>query len=244
MFRYLTGLSIVILFLFASFGQIRAAVTVDTSSSTADFTLGGTRINALTFTHTVSGAGEVLYVGVSNNRTLTANPTQFGCPVALPAAGTVTAISYGSQTNFEPLTRQDNALLDTIVSPNGCASVEVFRLKNPTPGTNVAISVMIPTGGDYVVIGAVSLIGADSSTPAAGALVPASGSSAAPAVTVSTPFNGLVLDTIAAEFNSLSISKAQIKSEDGVYPAKLPIRRRPIMSAREAPYPALPVHPS
>lgn len=205
MFRKSIKLSFIVLFTLASFGQIRAAVTVDSTSSTADFTLGGVRANPITFMHTVSGAGEVLYVGVSNNRTLTANPTQFGCPVALPATGTVTAISYGSQTNFEPLTRQDNNLLDTIVSPNGCASVEVFRLKNPTPGINVTISVSIPTGGDYVVIGAVSFIGADSSTPAAGALVPASGSSATPAVTVSTPFNGLVLDTIAAEFNSLSV---------------------------------------
>jgi hypothetical protein len=180
-----------------------AAVTVDATSNTADFTLGGVRSNPITFQHTIAGAGEVLYVGVSNNRTLTTTPTQFGCATTLPPTGTVTAISYGGRTDFERFTTQTTNL-NAVLSPNGCASVEVFRLKNPPTGTNT-LSVTIPTGGDYVVIGAISFIGADSSTAAQGALVPAAGSSANPTVVVSTPTNGLVLDTIAAEYNSLDI---------------------------------------
>jgi hypothetical protein len=190
---------------FFSTFSANAAVTVDSTSNTADFTLGGVRNSPLTFQHTIAGAGEVLYVGVSNNRTLTATPTQLGCPEALPTAatGTVTALNYGGRMDFERFTTQTTNL-NAVLSPNGCASVEVFRLKNPPTGTNT-LSVTIPTGGDYVVIGAISFIGADSSTATQGALVPAAGASANPTVVVPTPTNGLVLDVIAAEYNSLDI---------------------------------------
>ncbi len=190
---------ICVLFLFVSVGQINA-ISVDTVTSTSDFTLAGARTAPVTVPHSISNAQEVLYVGVSNNRTTTQNPLVGGCPVALPVTGTVPpgGLSYGGRTDFERYTTPTTNL-NAVVSPNFCTSVEIFRLKNPPTGANT-LSVTVTGGGDYLVIGAISFTGVDSSTTTAGMLAPASGSDRFPTVTVPTPNNGLVLDVIAAEF--------------------------------------------
>ncbi len=179
------------------------AIGVDSSSNTADFTLGGVRTGALTFSHTVFGAGEVLYVGVTNNRTTTAVPAASGCLGTLTAAGTVTAISFGARTDFERYTTPMTNL-NAVVSGNGCVSVEIFRLKNPPAGTNT-ISVTIPNGGDYVYLGAVSLFGVNPADSTAGGLRSNTGVNDSPNLTVPTTTNDFVLDVLGAEFNSLSV---------------------------------------
>lgn len=182
------------------------AITVDNVTSVADFTAGGARSSAINFSHTILGSNEVLYVGVTNNRTTIAIPTPFGCSSTLTPGGTVTNISFGSQTNFERLTTRDTGA-SAVVAPTGCVSVEVFRLKNPNPGTST-ISVTIPSGGDYVVIGAISFLGVDTSTPAVNSLEPAAGTNQNPAVTIagSNTYNGIALDVIGAEFASQDIA--------------------------------------
>lgn len=209
-----------ILFLFF-LGEQTYAITFDNAGSVGDFTLGGVRVDTstppnprpLTFTLNINAAANALYVGVSNNRTLTAMPGTGGCPatgVQLSTTGTVTNITTTNgttaRTDFERYTTSGTIAQNAVVSPNGCASVEIFRLKNPPSGTNT-ISVSIPAGGDYIVIGAASFIGVDlSNQPSTvGALNPNSGAGSNPSVTVSTPANGIVLDTVADEFSALDI---------------------------------------
>lgn len=201
MSRKIFNLTFICFLILASITSSKA-ITVDEVTNFANFTLGGAR-TPITIPHNIDMMQEVLYVGVSNNRTDVAIPTITGCTLKLPPTGTVTQISYTDGTvtrsDFEPLTRSDNPALDTILSPNGCTSVEMFRLKNPPTG-NGTLTVNIPAGGDYLVIGVISFIGVDSSTSPTGALVPAFGTSKFPTVTVPTPFNGIVLDTVAAEY--------------------------------------------
>ncbi len=179
------------------------AIGVDASSNTADFTLGGARSGNLTFTHTIAGAGEVLFVGITNNRTLTAVPVGSGCVGTLTTAGTVTAISYGARTDFERYTTP-TLNLNSVVSGNNCVSVEIFRLKNPAVGTNT-ITVTIPNGGDYVYLGAVSLTGVNTFDSTAGALRSNTGTNNSPTLTVPTTPNDFVLDVLGAEYNSLTV---------------------------------------
>lgn len=195
---------IFVLALFAPVAEIYA-ISFDNATNFADFTLGGARGAPITFQHSTGMAANALYVGVSNNRTTGTAPVVGGCPVPLPATGTVTAISYGGRTDFEPLTRSDINALDTVVSANGCASVEIFRLKTPPTGNNT-LSVTVPAGGDYLVIGVISFSAVDLSTSPTGALYPATGNDASPTVTVPTASNGIVVDTIAAEFSGLDIT--------------------------------------
>lgn len=181
------------------------AVTIDTASRSnrGDFTLGGVRTTPLTLTVNIQEAGEVLYVGVSNNTTLTATPTQLGCLATLPPTGTVSAITYNNVAGFTRYTTPTTNF-NAVVSPNGCTSVEVFRFINPPTGAGT-LSVNIPVGGDYVVIGAVAAIGADSQFSTAGALFSATGTGGTPTLTVPTTAGDFVLDVIAAEFNSLDL---------------------------------------
>lgn len=204
-------LTLILLNAFSVF--IQAQITVDNSSSVANFTTGGVRTNPVTFNHTITNNGEVLYVAVSNNITLVPIPTTGGCATQLPPTGTVPtvagvpSISYTvgmtTQMTFERYTTNDAVPLNAIVSPNGCTSVEVFRLINPTVGTGT-ISVDVPVGGDYLVIGAVSFNAVNQSTPTAGALIASRGTSAAPSVSVPTSPNDFVLDALATEFVSQS----------------------------------------
>lgn len=190
-------------FLFSAAIQV-SAITKDDATNKADFTAGGVRSAPLTFQHTIASNNEVLYVGVSNNTTTL--DVNLACAPFLTSVGTVSNISFGSQTNFERLTVRGTGA-NAIASADGCTSVEIFRLINPTPGT-ATISVTIPTGGDYVVIGAISFTGVDTSTPAAMALEPATGTTQNPAVTIAgtNTYNGIVLDTIAAKYAAQDIT--------------------------------------
>lgn len=217
---------LLLLVLFALSAVTKAQISVDNTSSVSDFTLFGVRLNPVTFSHTITNNGEVLYVGISNNITGTQAPATPGCTnlTRLTTAGTVTAISYGSQTNFEPYTT--NALDPTsraVISPDGCTSVEIYRLINPQPGT-ATISVTVTGGGDYLVIGAVSFSGVSQSTPTAGGLNGFRGTSTAPTATVATGANDFVLDVVAAEFAAGLIdvdasSTGQTERYSGMFPA-------------------------
>ena len=176
----------------------RAAITVENFSSTANFAVGGVRPDAVTFSHTVSGAGRVLYIGVSTTRTEVVAPTTCA-PLSTPI---VTAISYNGKTtaDFDRLTTPVTNL-PTVFAPDNCSAVEILRLVNPPAGTaNVSVTAAI--SGDYLVIGAVSLLGVDQTTSASGALLSASGTNNAPTITVPTAAGNTVLDTVAAEFNA------------------------------------------
>lgn len=185
------------------------AIGVDNVSSAGNFSLGGVRVAPVTQTHTISSAQEVLYVGVSNAQTLV------GGICTLTPGGTVppNGISYGARTDFQRYTTRTTTL-NAVVSPNLCATVEVFRLVNPPTGTNT-LSVTVTGGGDYVVIGAISFTGVDATTTTAGMLDNASGNSASPSVIVQTPNNGIVLDVIAAEFNAGQALPSQTLQYDG-----------------------------
>lgn len=181
--------------------QIKA-ITVDTNSRSnlGDFTSGGVRNTPLTLTVNIQGAGEVLYVGVSNNRSFIGVPT-LGCPVTLSPTGSVSAITFNGVNGSRYTT---SGGLNAIVSPNGCTSVEVFRFVNPAAGAGT-LSVTVPSGGDYLVIGAVAMIGVSSSGSTTGALYSATGNSANAGLTVSTTPDDYVLDVLASEYNSLSV---------------------------------------
>ena len=178
------------------------AITIDTNSRSnlGDFTTGGVRNTPLTLTVNIQEAGEVLYVGVSNNRTFIGVPT-LGCPAPLSPTGSVSAITYNGVSAFARYTTSGS--LNAIVSPNGCASVEVFRFISPPVGAGI-LSVTVPVGGDYLVIGAVAAIGVDSSVSTTNALFSATGNSASPTLIVPTTPDDFVLDVLASEYNSLS----------------------------------------
>jgi len=202
MFSFFTKIFPVFLCLVFGVSQIKA-ITVDTNSRSnrGDFTTGGIRTTPLTLTVNVQEEGETLYVGVSNNRTFIGVPT-LGCPAPLSTTGSVSAITYNGVSGFTRYTTSGN--LNAIVSPNGCASVEIFRFANP-PGGAGTLSVTIPSGGDYVVVGAVAMIGVDSSIPTTNALFSATGNSASATLNVATTPDDFVLDVLASEYNSLSV---------------------------------------
>lgn len=201
MFSIFTKIIPVVLCLAFGVFQLKA-ITVDTNSRSnlGDFTTGGVRNAPLNLTVNIQQAGEVLYVGVSNNRAFIGVPT-LGCPVTLSPTGSVTAITYNGVAVSRYTTTSG---LNAIVSPNGCTSVEVFRFVNPPTGAGT-LSVTNPAGGDYLVIGAVAMIGASSSSSTANALFSATGTSANASLTVPTTPDDLVLDVLASEFNSLSV---------------------------------------
>lgn len=202
MFSIFTKIFPVVLCLACGVFQLKA-ITVDTNSRSnlGDFTTGGARNAPLNLTVNIQGAGEVLYVGVSNNRAFIGVPT-LGCPVTLSPTGSVTAITYNGVAGSRYTTTTGG--LNAIVSPNGCTSVEVFRFVNPPAGAGT-LSVTVPAGGDYLVIGAVAMIGVNASTSTANALFSATGTSAGASLTVPTTPDDLVLDVLASEFNSLSV---------------------------------------
>lgn len=201
MFSFFINFFTVVLCLVFGVFQIKA-ITVDTNSRSnrGDFTSGGVRNTPLTLTVNIQGAGEVLYVGVSNNRSFIGVPT-LGCPVTLSPTGSVSAITFNGVAGSRYTT---SGGLNAIVSPNGCASVEVFRFVNPAAGAGT-LSVTVPSGGDYLVIGAVAMIGVSSSSSTTNALLSATGNSANVSLTVPTTTDDYVLDVLASEYNSLSV---------------------------------------
>lgn len=202
MFSFFTKIFPVVLCLVFGVSQIKA-ITVDTNSRSnrGDFTTGGIRSAPLTLTVNIQEEGETLYVGVSNNRTFIGVPT-LGCPAPLSPSGAVSAITYNGVAGFTRYTTSGG--LNAIVSPNGCASVEVFRFAD-VPGGAGTLSVTIPAGGDYVVVGAVAMIGVDSSVSTTGALFSATGNGTSATLNVATTPDDYVLDVLASEYNSLSV---------------------------------------
>lgn len=201
MFSFFAKIFPVVLCLVFGVSQIKA-ITVDTNSRSnrGDFTNGGIRNTPLTLTVNIQEEGETLYVGVSNNRSFIGIPT-LGCPAPLSPTGSVSAITYNGVALSRYTTSGGS---NAIVSPNGCASVEVFRFADPPSGAGT-LSVTIPTGGDYVVIGAVAMIGVDSSLSTANALLSATGSGTSATLNVPTTPDDYVLDVFASEYNSLSV---------------------------------------
>ncbi len=182
-------------------GIINAQITSENPVSTGNFMTGGARTAPLTVAHTVNGLNRILYVGVSNYRI----PPIAGvpCGAALPATGSVVSVTYNGVT-LERLTTQVTNL-GAVIAPDFCSSVEIFRLRNPNATANpltADVEVTQPTGGDYTIVGAVSFFGVDQSTPAAGAIVPASGSSQSPNVSITTATNDAVLGVLAIDFNA------------------------------------------
>lgn len=185
------------LLLTAFAGTINAQVLFESATVNGNFATGGLRVVPITVSHTIPGITRILYVGVSNYRI----PATFGtpCAAALPPTGSVTSVTFNGMA-FERLTTQTTNL-GAVVSPDFCNSVEIFRLKNP-PATTDDVIVNQPTGGDYTVVGAISFFGVDQMTSANGAIVPNSGNSQFPNVTVGTAANDVVLDVLSLDFNS------------------------------------------
>jgi hypothetical protein len=203
-----SAITLSVLFLLCAIGQVRAAIMVENVTQTGEFAVAGVRPTAITLQHEINGLTRVLYVGVSNYRIPVAGPTPCGLNPAL-----ITATVSDGTRNFDRLTTQTTNL-NAIVSPDLCSSVEVFRLTNPTPGTN-NIMVTIPAGGDYVVVGAISFVGVDQTMPVVNALVPNQGSSSTPNVTVSTVANDLVLDVLGIDFNAKLATPSQTLQYNG-----------------------------
>lgn len=182
-------------------GITNAQITSENPVSTGNFMTGGARAAPLTVAHTVNGLNRILYVGVSNYRIPLVGGTP--CGAALPPTGSVVSVTFNGVA-LERLTTQTTNL-GAVVAPDFCSSVEIFRLTNPNTTANpltADVEVTQPTGGDYIVVGAVSFFGVDQTTPAAGAIVPASGSSQSPNVTVTTAANDAVLGVLAIDFNA------------------------------------------
>lgn len=189
--------------LFAS-PQARAAITIDNTSSNGAFNVSG--ITSLSWMHsTGTGTNRALFVGVS-----TATTT---LPVGVPT-NRVASVTY----NGIALTR-----VGTAISPNSLNTSEIFRLTNPSSGTNTILVTFatVPVAGNpfvnYAVGGAISLQGVSQTTPNGG-FFSASGTNSAPTVTVTDSVAGdLVLDTLAASPTAVFVAPnaAQTEQWDG-----------------------------
>ena len=163
-----------IILLILSVGNLRAQVTVDSTSvnGTSDSVVA---VTVLTFNHTVNFCANcVLYVGVSTY-------SQLNVPTAR-----VTSVTYGAQT----LTS-----VGTQVSPlptlpaTGNTAVEIFRLVAPPTGTKTVTINLIPATVNTIVGGAISLNGVSQTTPN-GAFTSNSGNSDTLNLSVTDGFNG------------------------------------------------------
>lgn len=167
-----------------------AAPTVENVSSNGVFNIAAT--TELVVPHNVAGTNRTLFVGVST----------FTISGVIPPTGSVVTVTYGGQV-MTRVTTADLVPVGAIVAPDNQSAVEIFRLNNPTAGTNdVTITVNPVNTVNYIVGGAISVMGAASNSLDFTALVGASGNNGAPSVNIPTAPDNLVLDVLGIDFDA------------------------------------------
>lgn len=172
-----------------------AVIDVENATENGDFNVFGTRIGSISVSHFIETDANVLYVGVSNHRTglITA-----GLPCGILAASLTTTANFVSASGTQAMEKLTDSMgVSAVLSDNTCNSVEVFRLESPAQG-NGTVNINQTLGGDYVVVGAVSFSGVDTSSGVT--FVPSDGNDRFPFVNVGTTANDVVLDVLAADF--------------------------------------------
>jgi hypothetical protein len=178
-------------FLFSGIIETKAAVAVDSSSSSAAFD-GIVGVSTLTWSHTVgTGNSRALFVGISTAATNVGSAT-----------ARVGSITFGAQT----LTRVTGGFR---VSPDLNNAVELFQLVSPNSGTDTITVNLLPAAANYVVGGSVSFTGVNQAT-STGTFVSTTNALGVPSntatITVSDSVSGdLVLDVIGTSFNAQSL---------------------------------------